>query len=82
MKKVAITDYAFDEIDIEKGILEPQGYAVVGQKSGKDPAALAARVGDADAVITQFAPVNAAIVARWRRPRSSSATASAWTTWT
>jgi D-3-phosphoglycerate dehydrogenase len=32
------------------------------QKSGKDPVALAALVKDADAVITQFAPVNAEII--------------------
>ncbi|MBM4143890.1 MAG: C-terminal binding protein [Lentisphaerae bacterium] len=69
MKKVVITDYAFDEIDVEKGILEPQGHAVVGQKSGKDPAALAALVRDADAVLTQFAPVNAAIIGAMQKAK-------------
>ena len=62
MKKIAITDYTFGEIDIEKGILEPQGCAVVGNRSGNDPRLIAELVKDADAVITQFAPVNAAII--------------------
>ncbi|MFZ4397045.1 MAG: C-terminal binding protein [Kiritimatiellia bacterium] len=62
MKKVVITDYSFDQVDIEKAILEPQGFALEAQKSGKDPVALAALVKDADAVITQFAPVNAEII--------------------
>jgi D-3-phosphoglycerate dehydrogenase len=67
MPKAVITDYTFDNIDIERGILEPLGCTLEAQRSGKDPAALAALVGDADYVITQFAPVNAEIVAAMRR---------------
>ena len=65
----AITDYAFDNLAIEKAILEPLGCRVIGQKTGKDPAALAALVADADYVITQFAPVDAAIVGAMQRCR-------------
>jgi len=69
MQKVVITDYAFDQVDIEKGVLEPQGYAVEAQKSGEDPAALTALVKDADAVIVQFAPVNAEIIGAMQKAR-------------
>ena len=69
MQKVVITDYAFDQVDVEKEILEPQGYAVEAQRSGKDAAALAALVKDADAVLTQFAPVNAGIIGAMQQAR-------------
>jgi D-3-phosphoglycerate dehydrogenase / 2-oxoglutarate reductase len=67
--KVAVTDYTFDTLDLETAVLEPLGCRVEGQKSGKDPRALAALVADADCVITQFAPVNAAIIAAMERCR-------------
>ncbi|MDD5705300.1 MAG: C-terminal binding protein [Kiritimatiellae bacterium] len=68
-KKIAITDYVFDNLDIERGVLEPNGCSLISQRSGKDPAALAGLVSDADAVITQFAPVDAAIVGAMRKAR-------------
>jgi D-3-phosphoglycerate dehydrogenase len=67
--KVAITDYAFDDLAIEKAILEPLGCRVDSLKTGKDPRELAALVSDADYVITQFAPVNAAIIGAMRKCR-------------
>ena len=60
--KVAVTDYAFDDLDIETRILEPAGCRVVGQKIGRDPQQLIQLVKDADCVITQFAPVNAEVI--------------------
>ncbi len=67
--KVAVTDYGFEALDIETAILAPLGCRVVGQKSGKDPQELAALVRDADYVITQFAPVTAAIIEAMERCR-------------
>lgn len=66
---VAVTDYTFDSLDVERGILGPLGCEVVTEKTGKDPARLAALVADADAVITQFAPVDAAVIAAMTRCR-------------
>ena len=66
-KKVAVTDYTFEDLSVEKAVLEPLGCEVVGQKSGKDPAQLAALVKDADYVITQFAPVDAAVIGSMQR---------------
>jgi len=67
MPKAVITDYAFDDVEIERKIIESQGCSLEARKSGKDPAALAALVEDADYVITQFAPVNAEIIGKMKR---------------
>lgn len=67
--KVAVTDYSFDTLDTERAILEPNGCTVVAEKTGKDPVALAKLVSDADAVIAQFAPVNAAIIGAMEKCR-------------
>jgi len=69
MQKVAVTDYAFDTLDIEKSILEPLGCRIVDQKSGKDVPKLMALVKDADYVITQFAPVNAEVIGAMQKCR-------------
>src|SRR3990172_1507803 len=60
--KVAVTDYTFDDLDIERAILEPLGCEIVGQKIGRTPEQLVPLVEDADYVITQFAPVNAQVI--------------------
>ena len=62
MAIVAITDSTFPSLEIEERILHALGHTV---RSGqwKTAEALAPRVADADAVITQFAPVNAAVIA-------------------
>ncbi|MDD4889224.1 MAG: C-terminal binding protein [Phycisphaerae bacterium] len=69
MLKVAVTDYGFDTLDIEAAILEPLGCTVVGNKTGKDPAKLRELVADADIVITQFAPVDAAAIDAMQKSR-------------
>ena len=61
MQKVVITDYAFDDIDIEKNVLAPLGCRLETLKAGRDQA-LINLVKDADAVITQFAPINAEVI--------------------
>ena len=67
--KVAVTDYTFDSLDLETAILEPLGCRIVGQVSGKDKPRLIELVSDADAVITQFAPVDAAVIDAMRQCR-------------
>jgi D-3-phosphoglycerate dehydrogenase len=61
MAIVAITDNTFPSLEIEERILQSLGHTV---RSGqwKTPEALAPQVADADAVITQFAPVTAAVI--------------------
>jgi D-3-phosphoglycerate dehydrogenase len=69
MPKVVVTDYTFDALDVETVILQPLGYEIVAWKEKRPPAELAKLVADADAVITQFAPVNAEVIAAMTRAR-------------
>lgn len=62
MFKVAVTDYGFENLDVEKNFLEPLGCSLVGHKKYQGEPALIELVSDADAVITQFAPVTAAVI--------------------
>ena len=66
--KVVITDYTFESLDTEKAILEPLGHEVVGRRC-QNVDELVALVADADAVITQFAPVNATVIGSMRQAR-------------
>ncbi len=74
--KVAVTDYTFDSLDVERAILEPLGCEVVGPYTRGEPDSLHVLVADADCVITQFAPVNARVIGSMGRAARSSATVS------
>jgi D-3-phosphoglycerate dehydrogenase len=69
MIKVAVTDYSFESLDVERGILEPLGCALAASKRYSGPEDLARLVADAEAVITQFAPVNAAAIAAMQKAK-------------
>lgn len=68
MPIVAITDYTFPSVELEVQWLASQGIDV---RTGNDkqPAALCELVSNADAVITQFAPINAAVIAAMTKAR-------------
>jgi D-3-phosphoglycerate dehydrogenase len=66
--KVVVTDYTFDSLDTENAVLTPLGHTVVGRRC-KTPEELTELVADADAVLTQFAPVNAAVIAAMSRAK-------------
>lgn len=61
MHKVVITDYTFPDLSVEREILEPLGIEVIGGQL-KTVEALIPAVAEADAVITQFAPVQRDVV--------------------
>ena len=69
MSRVVVTDYTFDSLDVERGILEPLGCEIIASKKIPPHEELARLVADADHVITQFAPVKAAVIATMRRAR-------------
>jgi D-3-phosphoglycerate dehydrogenase / 2-oxoglutarate reductase len=69
MSRVVVTDYTFDSLDVERGILEPLGCEIVASKKIPPREELARLVADADQIITQFAPVNAAVIAAMRRAK-------------
>ena len=68
MSKVAITDYTFPDLDIERGILEPLGHTVIAGQC-KTEADLIGLTRNCDQVITQFAPVNAQVIMAMERAR-------------
>lgn len=68
MPMVAITDYTFPSLDIEERILKAAG-AEVRAGNDRQVAALIRLVAEADAVITQFAPINAEVIASMRHAK-------------
>ncbi len=68
--KVAVTDYTFDSLDVERAILEPIGCEVVGPYAKNEPDSLLTLVADADCVLTQFAPVDARVIGSMGRARA------------
>lgn len=68
MPTVAITDYTFPNLQIEQSILAAAGGQL---RSGNDKqvAALKSLVADVDAVITQFAPINAEVISAMNKAR-------------
>ncbi len=69
MSKVAITDYSFANLDVETAVLAPAGIEVVSFKEKRPPAEIAGLVREADAVITQFATINAEVIAAMERAK-------------
>ncbi len=67
--KVAITDYSFPDLGIEEGVLHAAGHSIIAWKERKPASELSALVADADAVITQFAPVTAEVIASMTKAR-------------
>lgn len=68
MPKVVITDYTFGNLDVEQAILGPAGCQVAWGQC-RTPEALIELTHDADAVITQFAPVTAEVIGRMEKVR-------------
>ncbi|MCA9095927.1 MAG: C-terminal binding protein, partial [Planctomycetaceae bacterium] len=68
--KVAVTDYTFPDLEIERGILGESGCEVVAWKEKKSAADLPELVHDADVVITQFAPVNKDVIGSMTKARA------------
>jgi D-3-phosphoglycerate dehydrogenase len=69
MPTVAVTDYSFESLDVERAVLEPLGCRVNAWKEKRPPKELAELVAGADAVLTQFAPVTGEVIAAMSRAR-------------
>jgi D-3-phosphoglycerate dehydrogenase len=65
--KIAITDYSFPNLDVETGILQSAAEVIAGQC--KTSETLISLVSDADAVITQFAPIKADVIGAMQKAR-------------
>jgi D-3-phosphoglycerate dehydrogenase len=68
--KIAITDYTFPDLAIEQSLLEPLGCEIVAWKEKRSSPVLRELVADADAVITQFAPVTAEVIGSMQRAKA------------
>lgn len=69
MPAVVVTDYTFPSLDLEEAIIKPTGASLVGGQC-KTPEALIPHVATADVVITQFAPVNAQVIAAMQKAKA------------
>ncbi|HEV3263799.1 MAG TPA: C-terminal binding protein [Gemmataceae bacterium] len=69
MLNVAVTDYTFESLDLERQILEPLGCRIVDKKCATG-SELLELVKEADYVITQFAPLTAAVIDTMQRCRA------------
>src|SRR6266850_2357560 len=67
-RKIAVTDWTFPDLGIEEEILNQNNVSVVG-KQCKSSADLMSLVSDADAVITQFAKIDATVIGAMRHAR-------------
>ncbi|MBI1323358.1 C-terminal binding protein [bacterium] len=68
MARVVVTDYTFPSLEIEEGILKTPGHELAGFQA-RSAETLIAAVADADAVITQFAPITAEVIAAMKQAR-------------
>jgi D-3-phosphoglycerate dehydrogenase len=68
LMKVAITDFTFPSLDIETSLLQAAGVEIISGQC-KTTETLIPLVREADAVITQFAPVNRDVVAAMEKAR-------------
>ena len=59
--RVVVTDHAFPSLDSERTVLEPLG-AVIDDVQCRDAGELARHVRDADALLVQFAPIDATVL--------------------
>jgi hypothetical protein len=68
MPLVLVTDSTFDHLDVESAILGPLGCQIESRQC-KTPDELIEAVPNADYIITQFAPVNAAVIGAMAKAR-------------
>lgn len=68
MPTVAITDYSFPDLELERSILSAGGFGLLSGNNKEIPA-LQSLVAEADAVITQFAPINADVIGAMQRAK-------------
>ena len=66
--KAVITDYQYESIETERSIIEGAGFTLEGYQA-KETKDLIPAVEDAQAVITQYADINAEVISHMKRAR-------------
>ncbi len=69
LPKIAITDWTFPDLQVEEEILKAHGIELLARKCQSE-AELQELCADADAVITQFARINAAVIGSLKKARA------------
>jgi D-3-phosphoglycerate dehydrogenase len=69
MTKVVVTDFTFADLDVETATLRPLGCELVAAKRVPPPEELSRLVADAEHVLTQFAPLDAAVIAAMHKAK-------------
>jgi D-3-phosphoglycerate dehydrogenase / 2-oxoglutarate reductase len=69
MPKVAVTDYSFPDLAVEASILEPLAVELVSWREKRPAEQLPELLGDADYIITQFAPLTAQVIHSLQRAK-------------
>ncbi|MBW7457258.1 C-terminal binding protein, partial [Paenibacillus sepulcri] len=65
---IAVTDYGFPNLDQEEAILSPMGFTFI-KGQCRTPEEVAALCGNADAILTQWAPLTAEAIHALKRCR-------------
>ncbi|HLY74966.1 MAG TPA: C-terminal binding protein, partial [Planctomycetota bacterium] len=68
MNKVLVTDHSFADLSLEGAILSPMG-CLLDPRQCKTPDQLLPVVGEADFVLTQFAPLNRQVIGAMHRAK-------------
>ncbi|HWD93881.1 MAG TPA: C-terminal binding protein [Verrucomicrobiae bacterium] len=68
-QKIVVTDWTFPNLDVEEEVISTGGASLVGRRC-KNATELISLVSDADAVITQFAKIDASIIGAMTRARA------------
>lgn len=68
MARIVVTDYTFPSLEIEQELIDSHGFELIGGQC-KTVETLIPLVAGADAVITQFAPINAQVIAAMDQAR-------------
>jgi D-3-phosphoglycerate dehydrogenase len=67
MKKVVVTDYDFEKLDVESEIVKQQGCELFAPRHKNNAAELIDLCADADAIITQYAPLTPEVIGKIKK---------------
>ena len=67
MKKVVVTDYEFEDLDVEAAIVKQHGCELIAPRRKNDAQQLIELCSDADAIISQYAPLTPAVIAKMKK---------------
>ena len=67
MKKVVVTDYEFEDLDVETAIVKQHGCELIAPRRKNDAQQLIELCSDADAIISQYAPLTPEVISKMKK---------------